>query len=216
MKYNKASSLLVLSLIVLGILVLAGSFYYLGNSSENKEVKNIIPEKVTNDISKDKETYTYKNHGITIELPKNFLISESNDGGFYDEINLYRLSINAPSDYQKNTDFSNAFVNISISPKIIKCYSSNGVDEDMTSIKNVNGLSLRYNPKQPFSDNAMGGQRGFSSSFSFIVKGQCYRIEKIVGYRDLRGFAEPPYPVHFNEQKANLDLDNIISSIFVE
>lgn len=225
--------------IVLGIVVIGGGVYYLGSKNSKQEVKvdentnvgnnsyevpagpygteadYVAPTPIIDNKkvdTTDLKTYTNSKYSFSLNYPVEYLLNESNNGGFFNEVNIFDLSLRVPSDYQKGTDFNTGTIDISVSPTIAKCYYSNGTDEDMTALKVINNKSFHYNPKQPFSDSAMGGQRGSSSMFSIVLNGQCYRIQKLVGYRDLRGFAEPPYPPHFDEQKANLDLDNIIST----
>ena len=158
------------------------------------------------------KTYLNNQYGFSIQYPNNFRKSETNDGGFFNELNIFSASIDVPIGYQNGTDFNVGRITIMVSPTTSKCYSSQGSDEDMTATKIINGKSFRYNPKQPIDDAAMGGQRGSDSLFVIIENGQCYRIAKLVGYRDPRGFTDPPYPPHFDEQKVNADLDAIVSS----
>ncbi len=162
------------------------------------------------------KTYSNSQYGFSLSYPADYIFSESNNGGFFNELNIFELFIHVPNGYQKGTDFSIGAVNVMVSPSISKCYSSDGVNEDMTSTKIINGKSFKYNPRQPLDDSAMGGQVGSWSMFTTVEKGQCYRIEKQVGYRNSRGFKDPPYPPHFDEQKANSDLDNIISTFLIK
>jgi hypothetical protein len=158
------------------------------------------------------KTYTNAQYNFSIQYPKNFTMAESQGGGFFDEQNLYDLSINAPADYQKDTDFNIGRIEMFVSPKTTNCFTLSQNGGNLSAVKIINGISFHYNPQQPFEDDAMGGQRGKDSLFAAILNGQCYRIEKLVGYRDAHGFTEPPYPPHFDEQKVNADLDAIIST----
>ena len=164
------------------------------------------------DTNSDWKTYTNVKYGFTLNYPSNFSLKESQNGGFFDELNLYNLSVSAPADYQKGTDFNVGRIDVIVSSSTAKCYTSSPNSNDLSSVKNINGISFHYNSRQPFSDDAMGGQRGTYSLFATIDNGQCYRITKTVGYRDSSGFTNPPYPLHFNEQSVNADLDNIILS----
>ncbi len=160
----------------------------------------------------DSKTYSNNDYGFSFNYPDGYLLNENNNGGFFNELNIFELSIIVPSGYQKGTDFNTGRVDVIVSPSIAKCYSTDYVNEDMNAIKEINGKSFHYNPKQPFPDNAMGGLRGLGSLFSIIENGKCFRIAKQVAYRDLHGFSDPPYPPHYDEQKLNTDLDNIIST----
>ncbi|HTE48631.1 MAG TPA: hypothetical protein VK675_01860 [Candidatus Paceibacterota bacterium] len=174
---------------------------------------NLITQPSTQpDETSNWKTYTNDQYNLSIKYPVDFSINESKGGGFFNEQNLYDLSISAPADYQKNTDFNIGRIEILVSPSIAKCYTSSSNGGNLSSIKLINGISFYYNPQQPFEDDAMGGQRGKDSLFASIHDNQCYRIQKFVGYRDARGFTNPPYPQHFDEQKVNTDLDNIIST----
>ena len=161
-------------------------------------------------------TFTNSAQKFSINYPLGFTSEESAAGGFYNETNLYNLSINVPASYQKNTDFNIGRVTVSVSPTITQCYSSSGSSTiDMTATKVINGITFHYNLSQPTDDSAMGGQRGKLSLFATIANNHCYRIEKQVGYRDLHGFTEPPYAPHFDEAMVNADLDAIITSIAI-
>ncbi len=157
---------------------------------------------------------TYKNEefGFEIKYPKDFLIQESKDGGFFNETNSFTLSINTSKDYQKGTDFSGAFINISPSSKTDNCYRYGPSGPELSASKEIGDTTFHFDPRQPISDSAMGGQRGWYSLFTTISNRQCYRISKSIGYRDSRGFADPPYSPHFDENKVNIDLDKIIST----
>lgn len=181
------------------------------NSDKNLNKNTTNTEKTyTTDLKK----YTNNKYGFSVQYPNDYKISETNNDGFYNELNIFGLHISVPIGYQSGTDFSVASIEITVSPTTDKCYSSQGdTNQDMTAIKTIGGKSFHYNPGQPIDDSAMGGQRSSISLFSTINNGQCYRIEKLIGYRDPRGFSEPPYPPHFDQQKANTDLDKIISSI---
>jgi len=183
-------------------------------SSDESDNSFTIKPKTTNIANW--ETYSNSQYGFDLSYPSGYLLDESNNGGFFNEINLFNLSIKVPNDYQKGTDFNVGRVTVTVSSTTSKCYSSNSTYEDMTATKTINEKSFRYNSKQPFDDNAMGGQRGSWSIFSTIENGRCYRIEKRIGYRDLRGLKDPPYLPHFDEQKVNLDLDNIISTFLIK
>ena len=149
-----------------------------------------------------------------IHYPKDFTFSESNDAGYNNELNLYHVSFNPSPNYQKGTDFGNAFVDVSISSKTENCKKQNPQGLVFTGTKTIGGETFYFDPKQPTSDAAMGGERGFSSLFATVYNGQCYRIQKLLSYRDLHGFVDEPYnyPPHFDEKKVNEDLDTIINS----
>ena len=168
-------------------------------------VKNSSSTNQTPDQAPSLITYKNSKYNFSIQYPKDFSIQESVDYGPV-------LSIRVPTNYQKGTDFNVGLINISVSTSTAKCYTSNYANEAMTGIKVIGGKSFHYNVKQPFDDAAMGGQRGKESSFAIINNGLCYTIEKLIGYRDLRGFADGPYPPHFDEAKVNADLDSVIAS----
>ena len=191
--------------IIIAVVLIVAVFFL--TRFNNKKAIPVVPN-----IQIGWQAFENKDKDFGILYPTGFLVNESTDGGFYSELDLYTLSIKAPDNYQQGTDLNVATVIVSVSDTTSKCFSSNSTDMDMTETKSINGKVFNYNPKQPFDDNAMGGQRGTSSIFSTVENAKCYRIQKLKGYRDLRGFAEPPYPPHFDEVDANKTLEGIIGS----
>ncbi len=224
MKTQKGFATIAIIGIILGVLIVGVVVYYLWNN--NKQDVGVIIDGTNLSKTKDATTsnsnnfsnsglkkYDNTKYAFNLFYPPEYLSSETENGGFYDELNIFNLDIKTPDGYQKDTDFGEGRVTIMVSPTISNCYYiKDSIYGNMTAIKMINGKAFHYNPKQPFEDAAMGGQRGLISLFSLIENGKCYRIEKTIMYRDSRGFREPPYPPHFDEQKANLDLDNIIST----
>ena len=158
------------------------------------------------------KTYTNSQYGISVAYPATFNVSETQDAGYFNEMNLFEASISAPADYQKGTDLNVARVDVLVSSSTDECYSLSSSGANLSATKEINGTVFHYDPRQPTADDAMGGQRGQYSLFAAIKNGQCYRVEKLLGYRYPHGFTDPPYPPHFNEQTANADLDAIINS----
>ena len=204
MKKTTKNYLVPLLITILIVLLISGAVYIYQNN--NKEtIVPIVKMPENNSPASDLNTYTNSKYNFSIQYPRDINIEENNDYGA-------SLSIKVPSDYQKGTDFNVGLINISVSTSTEKCYISNYANEVMTGIKIIGGKSFHYNIKQPFDDAAAGGQRGKESSFAIVNNGFCYTIQKLVGYRDLRGFSDGPYPPHFDEVKANADLDTVISS----
>jgi hypothetical protein len=210
METNKNGSpiikLLIALVLIIGIYVLV-----LNNKKEEVIVDNNPPAET--DTTK---TFTSTAHRFSIKYPADFTFEESNSGGFYNEINLYSVALGMPKSYQADTDFNLGRITVSVSPTTTLCYSSNGQTQDMTATKQINGKTFHYNPAGPQGDAAMGGQRGTTFILSTIANDKCYRVQEEIGYRDLRGFAEPPYPAHFNEAKVNADLDAIIATLTIQ
>ena len=202
--------LLIFALICVGLYF----YFYKNNFETPPNTNDKAPATTTSEINL--KTYTNTSNKFSIKYLDDFTLNESNDGGYLNELNLFDLSLNAPKDLDKNTDFNVGRIEILISSSTSKCYTSSYSNEEMSGILDINGKSFHYDPKQPFDDAASGGQRGKYSLFALIDNNKCYRITKLVGYRDLRGFADPPYPQHFDEAKVNKVLDDIISSFLVE
>lgn len=159
-------------------------------------------------------TVTNTQYGFQIQYPAGYQTQESNNGGFYNETNIYDLSISVPIGYQSGTDFNVGRIDLSVSPSTSMCYSSSGTSTiDMTATKTIGDNVFHYNPAGPLDDSAMGGQRGTDTLFALIHNGQCYRIQETMGYRDLHGFSEPPYPPHYDEAQLNSDLESIIETL---
>jgi hypothetical protein len=160
------------------------------------------------------QLYTNEKYGISFKYPKDFTLQETENGGYFDELGIFELSLTMPQKYQKDTDFTNGRIDIMVSPKTDKCYKENTIQSrELTATKEINRTVFHYDPKQPFSDAAMGGVRAWTSLFAVIKNDACYRIAKDVIYRQLQGFAEPPYPPHFDEKMVNEILDKVISSV---
>ncbi len=164
------------------------------------------------------KAFTSSNNDFSIQYPTTYLAEESNNGGYYNEVNLHNLSIRFPIGYQKGTDFNVGFISVSVSPTTNKCYASGGQDQDMTATKTIGSTVFHYNPSQPTDDSAMGGQRGKAWLYSTIQNGKCYRIEKTIGYRDVHGYVDEPYnyPAHYDEAKASADLDAVIATLVLK
>jgi len=188
-------------LIILAILLIGGGVYlFLKNDK--------APAQLVEDNLK---SYSNQEYGFSVKYPNDFVLSEGKTS-FFSELGLFGISVNAPADYEKGTDFNVGRINLSVSSSTAKCYVSNLVEGVFSAEKNIGGKTFYYNPLQPFSDAAMGGQRGEESLFASVIDGQCYRITKTIGYRDLKGFTDPPYAPHFDEAKVNAEFDSIISS----
>lgn len=184
---------------ILALIAITGLYSYYKNQTKN--------------LSAETKTFTSDKFGISLRAPEDYTVSETESGGYFNEKILYTVEVRLPSHYQPETDFNLGFLSISVSPTTTHCYKDESHNVDMTTSRMINGISFYYNPKQPFPDAAMGGQRGFDSFYATIHNNQCIRIEKLIGYRDLRGFAEPPYPKHFDEKQADADLEAVISTI---
>jgi hypothetical protein len=167
------------------------------------------------------KTFTNEKYHLSVQYPTDFKISEQNNGAYFNESINYTLSISAPSDYQKNTNFTGAWISINNDSSIEKCffYNSNDNNPDMTATRVINGITFHYNPDQPFPDSAMGGQRGLYSLFAAVFDNQCYRVDETIGWHD-SNWNEPagyhsPVP-DFDLQKVNSDFDRMISSVVLK
>lgn len=157
--------------------------------------------------------YTDSTNKFSIQYPENFINQGIQPGGFYTEINIPTLTIRFPNDYQKGTDYDGAFIELSVSPKTDKCFSSNYETENINLTRVINGTTFHYT--EPVNDSAMGGVRGTSILMSAVKNGKCYRISKTYSYRDYLGLMEPPYPPHYDEQKIKDDLESIITTLII-
>ena len=192
-------------LIILAILLIGGGVYlFLKND------KTPVPQ-----VQDNFKPYSNQEYGFSVKYPKDFVLSEGKTS-FFNELDIFGISIKAPADYEKDTDFNVGNITLSVSSSTAKCYISNSVAGVLSAEKNIGGKTFYYNPLQPFSDAALGGQRGEESRFASVINGQCYRITKLIGYSDLRGFTDPPYAPHFDEAKVNAEFDSIISSFDFE
>ena len=196
---------LIISLLIVSLILIYVVYSY-AEKQKYSDVSTVTSQNSTSTNVSDLTTYNNSKYNFSIKYPKDYTITEN------DENYGFNLSIKVPSDYQKGTDFNVGSVNITEGTSTKDCYISNYGNENMTGVKIIGGKEFHYDIKQPFDDAAMGGQRGKVLSFAIINDGLCYRIEKMIGYRDLRGFSDGPYPPHFNEKKVNSDLDIIISS----
>ncbi|HEU5114941.1 MAG TPA: hypothetical protein VFT82_04220 [Candidatus Paceibacterota bacterium] len=159
--------------------------------------------------------FSKQEYGLSLAYPKDYSFREEADAGFFNELGIYDAIINVPQDYQRGTDFEVGRVDVLVSTTTANCYTESPSGRILSATKTINGTDFKYDPNQPLADDAMGGQRGMYSLFAAAKNGFCYRIEKEVGFRDLRGFADPPYPPHFDETKANADLDAIVGTITI-
>lgn len=205
---------------IIAIVVIAALVYLIATYSNSKSAMvdtGTNQAKSTNSTTTSTSSADSKNFvsakGFSIVYPSDFQVQESLNGGdFFNELNLYSLELRTAANYQKGTDFEIAFINILVSSSTAACYTASPIGRSLSSTKTINGIQFHYDSSQPFEDDAMGGARGKDSLFAAIHNGQCYRIDKLIGYRDPRGFTDPPYPPHFDEAKVNGDIDQIINS----
>lgn len=91
MKTNKGFAPIAVVMLIIAILAVGGIAYYAGtknssaptqeNNSTNDINSNTIKDNISvNDVT-PQATYTYKNHGFTIELPKGFIPHEEQSEG---------------------------------------------------------------------------------------------------------------------------------------
>src|SRR5258706_6295843 len=100
MKYNKGFSSIAIILIIIVVLAVGGVAYYARQSSNN--TPRNIPSTTT--VTTSLKTYLNSQYGFSIQYPNNFRESETNDGGFFNELNIFNASIDVPIGYQNGTD----------------------------------------------------------------------------------------------------------------
>lgn len=158
------------------------------------------------------KTFTNSKYSFSIQYPANFTAEETNSDGYFDHLNLYSVTLRTPSGYQANTNFDQGWVAVSVDPSIKDCYTLNSENNaPMTSTRIIDGKSFHYDPSQPIDDSAMGGQQGEDSVFALVENGQCYRVQKTIGWHTLSAGKQ-----QFDKSKVNADLDAIISTLVIK
>lgn len=158
------------------------------------------------------KTFTNSKYSFSIQYPTNFTSEETNSDGYFDHLNLYSVTLRTPSSYQANTNFDQAWVAISVDPSTKDCYTLNSENNTpMTSTRIIGDKSFHYDPGQPIDDSAMGGQQGEDSVFALVENGQCYRVQKTIGWHTLSAGKQ-----QFDKSKVNADLDTIISTLVIK
>lgn len=199
--------------VALAVIVFLGSKAYKYKTTTNNDIAAINNDNIEDINIPGWKSYTNSKYNFTIKYPESYT-KEEGSTGFYNDMNLYGITIRTPKDYQKGTDFNIGMIELQVGTSTASCYSANGVDNDMTVTKNINGNLFYYSPSQPFDDAAMGGQRGYIYIYSLIKNDLCYRIIESIGYRDLTGFMDNYVkPPHFDEQQVNSDFDSIIATL---